>query len=65
MVVIYIQDNRCVRGKCEEMVFKFTRLSDHDIGLTGAAMAVFILRSAANLYNEMATFASAGVSSGD
>jgi len=31
---------------------------------TGAAMAVFILRSAANLYNEMATFASAGVNSG-
>lgn len=32
---------------------------------TGAAMAIFILRSAANLYNEMATFASAGVSSGE
>ena len=31
---------------------------------TGAAMAVFILRSAANIYNEMATFSSAGVSSG-
>lgn len=32
---------------------------------TGAAMAIFILRSAANLYNEMATFSSAGVSSGE
>ncbi|MBP9944314.1 MAG: nicotinate-nucleotide--dimethylbenzimidazole phosphoribosyltransferase [Desulfomicrobium sp.] len=32
---------------------------------TGAAMAVFILRSAANLYNEMATFSSAGVHSGE
>lgn len=32
---------------------------------TGAAMAIFILRSAANLYNEMATFASAGVDSGE
>ena len=31
---------------------------------TGAAMAVFILRSAANIYNEMATFASAGVNAG-
>lgn len=31
---------------------------------TGAAMAIFVLRSAANLYNEMATFASAGVDSG-
>lgn len=31
---------------------------------TGAAMAVFIMRSAANIYNEMATFESAGVSSG-
>lgn len=31
---------------------------------TGAAMAVFILRSAANLYKEMATFTSAGVNSG-
>jgi nicotinate-nucleotide--dimethylbenzimidazole phosphoribosyltransferase len=31
---------------------------------TGAAMAIFILRSAANLYNEMATFTSAGVHSG-
>ena len=30
---------------------------------TGAAMAVFILRSAANIYNEMATFTSAGISS--
>jgi len=32
---------------------------------TGAAMAVFILRSAANLYNEMATFSSAGVHGGE
>lgn len=32
---------------------------------TGAAMAVFILRSAANLYNEMATFSAAGVHSGE
>lgn len=32
---------------------------------TGAAMAVFILRCAANIYNEMATFASAGVTSGN
>lgn len=32
---------------------------------TGAAMAIFILRSAANLYNEMATFSAAGVSSGE
>ena len=32
---------------------------------TGAAMAIFILRSAANLYNEMATFESAGVNSGE
>ena len=31
---------------------------------TGAAMAVFILRCAANIYNEMATFESAGVHSG-
>ena len=31
---------------------------------TGAAMAVFILRCAANIYNDMATFASAGVHSG-
>lgn len=31
---------------------------------TGAAMAVFILRCAANIYNEMATFAAAGVHSG-
>lgn len=31
---------------------------------TGAAMAVFILRCAANIYNEMATFSSAGVDSG-
>jgi nicotinate-nucleotide--dimethylbenzimidazole phosphoribosyltransferase len=31
---------------------------------TGAAMAVFILRCAANLYNDMATFAAAGVNSG-
>lgn len=30
---------------------------------TGAALAIFLLRSAANLYTEMATFASAGVSS--
>ena len=32
---------------------------------TGAAMAVFILRCAANIYNEMATFDSAGVDSGN
>jgi len=32
---------------------------------TGAAMAIFILRSAANLYNEMATFSAAGVDSGE
>jgi nicotinate-nucleotide--dimethylbenzimidazole phosphoribosyltransferase len=32
---------------------------------TGAAMAIFILRSAANLYNEMATFSQAGVSDGE
>ncbi|HCU68741.1 MAG TPA: nicotinate-nucleotide--dimethylbenzimidazole phosphoribosyltransferase [Desulfomicrobium sp.] len=32
---------------------------------TGAAMAVFILRCAANIYNEMATFSSAGVDSGN
>lgn len=31
---------------------------------TGAAMAIFILRCAANIYNDMATFESAGVSSG-
>ena len=32
---------------------------------TGAAMAIFILRSAANLYNDMATFSAAGVHSGE
>ncbi len=32
---------------------------------TGAAMAVFILRCAANIYNDMATFDSAGVDSGN
>ncbi|MBE1426015.1 nicotinate-nucleotide--dimethylbenzimidazole phosphoribosyltransferase [Desulfomicrobium macestii] len=32
---------------------------------TGAAMAVFILRSAANLYTDMATFSAAGVHSGE
>ena len=32
---------------------------------TGAAMAVFILRCAANIYNEMATFSSAGVNPGN
>ena len=32
---------------------------------TGAAMAVFILRSAANLYTDMATFSTAGVHSGE
>jgi nicotinate-nucleotide--dimethylbenzimidazole phosphoribosyltransferase len=32
---------------------------------TGAAMAVFILRCAANLYNDMATFSAAGVHSGE
>lgn len=31
---------------------------------TGAALAMFILRCAANIYNEMATFTAAGVSSG-
>jgi nicotinate-nucleotide--dimethylbenzimidazole phosphoribosyltransferase len=31
---------------------------------TGAAMAVFILRCAANIYTDMATFASAGVNAG-
>ena len=31
---------------------------------TGAALAVFLLRSAANIYNEMATFEEAGVHSG-
>lgn len=31
---------------------------------TGAAMAIFILRSAANLYTDMATFSAAGVNSG-
>jgi len=32
---------------------------------TGAAMAIFILRSATNLYNDMATFSAAGVHSGE
>ncbi|ACU88650.1 nicotinate-nucleotide--dimethylbenzimidazole phosphoribosyltransferase [Desulfomicrobium baculatum] len=32
---------------------------------TGAAMAIFILRSAANLYTDMATFSAAGVNSGE
>jgi nicotinate-nucleotide--dimethylbenzimidazole phosphoribosyltransferase len=32
---------------------------------TGAAMAIFILRSAANLYTDMATFSAAGVHSGE
>lgn len=31
---------------------------------TGAAMAIFLLRCAANIYNEMATFDTAGVHSG-
>lgn len=40
-----------------------------DLGLrlgegTGAALALFLMRAAANVYNDMATFASAGVSSG-
>lgn len=41
-----------------------------DLGLrlgegTGAALALFLLRASANIYNNMATFSSAGVSSGD
>lgn len=41
-----------------------------DMGLrlgegTGAAMAIFLMRCAANIYNEMATFAQAGVSTSD
>ncbi|MFP5258521.1 MAG: nicotinate-nucleotide--dimethylbenzimidazole phosphoribosyltransferase [Acidobacteriota bacterium] len=41
-----------------------------DLGLrlgegTGAALALFLLRASANIYNKMATFSSAGVSSGD
>lgn len=41
-----------------------------DLGLrlgegTGAAMAIFLMRCAANIYNEMATFAQAGVSASD
>lgn len=41
-----------------------------DLGLrlgegTGAALALFLLRASANVYNNMATFASAGVSCGD
>lgn len=41
-----------------------------DLGLrlgegTGAVMALFILRCAANIYNDMATFSQAGVDSGD
>ncbi|QAZ66382.1 nicotinate-nucleotide--dimethylbenzimidazole phosphoribosyltransferase [Solidesulfovibrio carbinolicus] len=40
-----------------------------DLGLrlgegTGAALALFLMRSACNIYNDMATFASAGVSEG-
>lgn len=43
-------------------------LLDLDLRLgegTGAALALFVLRASANIYNNMATFASAGVSSSD
>lgn len=41
-----------------------------DLGLrlgegTGAALALFLMRASANIYNKMATFSAAGVSSGD